>query len=159
MLVKPADNILAQLQQNPKIGLVIADMPTFFRYNKIVDAWNEHLIAPEMNTLWQKMGMTKKIDFNAEEPLPQNSILHAIERLLIYIAWNEHYDFRISKNPVDLTPFIDSKLLNKRGNSAPNTFIDFNHMGGIKGAFKYIFIGPARAVRYILKRSLQKIKS
>ena len=192
MLVKPADNILAQLQQNPKIGLVIADMPTFFRYNKIVDAWNEHLIAPEMNTLWQKMGMTKKIDFNAfhtfvmsygtfvwfkydalkplfdlnltdddvpEEPLPQNSILHAIERLLIYIAWNEHYDFRISKNPVDLTPFIDNKLLNERGNSAPNTFIDFNHMGGIKGAFKYIFIGPARAVRYILKRSLQKIKS
>ncbi|MCB5109169.1 rhamnan synthesis F family protein [Streptococcus mutans] len=192
MLVKPADNILAQLQQNPKIGLVIADMPTFFRYNKIVDAWNEHLIAPEMNTLWQKMGMTKKIDFNAfhtfvmsygtfvwfkydalkplfdlnltdddvpEEPLPQNSILHAIERLLIYIAWNEHYDFRISKNPVDLTPFIDNKLLNKRGNSAPNTFIDFNHMGGIKGAFKYIFIGPARAVKYILKRSLQKIKS
>lgn len=192
MLVKPADNILAQLQQNPKIGLVIADMPTFFRYNKIVDAWNEHLIAPEMNTLWQKMGMTKKIDFNAfhtfvmsygtfvwfkydalkplfdlnltdndvpEEPLPQNSILHAIERLLIYIAWNEHYDFRISKNPVDLTPFIDNKLLNKRGNSAPNTFVDFNYMGGIKGAFKYIFIGPARAVKYILKRSLQKIKS
>lgn len=192
MLVKPADNILAQLQQNPKIGLVIADMPTFFRYNKIVDAWNEHLIAPEMNTLWQKMGMTKKIDFNAfhtfvmsygtfvwfkydalkplfdlnltdddvpEEPLPQNSILHAIERLLIYIAWNEHYDFRISKNPVDLTPFIDNKLLNERGNSAPNTFIDFNYMGGIKGAFKYIFIGPARAVKYILKRSLQKIKS
>ncbi|MEE0813327.1 MAG: rhamnan synthesis F family protein [Streptococcus mutans] len=192
MLVKPADNILAQLQQNPKIGLVIADMPTFFRYNKIVDAWNEHLIAPEMNTLWQKMGMTKKIDFNAfhtfvmsygtfvwfkydalkplfdlnltdddvpEEPLPQNSILHAIERLLIYIVWNEHYDFRISKNPVDLTPFIDNKLLNERGNSAPNTFVDFNHMGGIKGAFKYIFIGPARAVKYILKRSLQKIKS
>ncbi|MCB5153282.1 rhamnan synthesis F family protein [Streptococcus mutans] len=192
MLVKPADYILAELQQNPKIGLVIADMPTFFRYNKIVDAWNEHLIAPEMNTLWQEMGMTKTIDFNAfhtfvmsygtfvwfkydalkplfdlnltdddvpEEPLPQNSILHAIERLLIYIAWNEHYDFRISKNPVDLTPFIDNKLLNKRGNSAPNTFIDFNHMGGIKGAFKYIFIGPARAVKYILKRSLQKIKS
>ncbi|BAQ24572.1 rhamnan synthesis F family protein [Streptococcus troglodytae] len=192
MLVKPADNILAQLQQNPKIGLVIADIPTFFRYNKIVDAWNEHLIAPEMNTLWQKMGMTKAIDFNAfhtfvmsygtfvwfkydalkplfdlnltdddvpEEPLPQNSILHAIERLLIYIAWNEHYDFRISKNPVDLTPFIDNKLLNERGNSAPNTFVDFNHMGGIRGAFKYIFIGPARAVKYILKRSLQKIKS
>lgn len=192
MLVKPADNILAQLQQNPKIGLVIADIPTFFRYNKIVDAWNEHLIAPEMNTLWQEMGMTKAIDFNAfhtfvmsygtfvwfkydalkplfdlnltdddvpEEPLPQNSILHAIERLLIYIAWNEHYDFRISKNPVDLTPFIDNKLLNERGNSAPNTFVDFNHMGGIRGAFKYIFIGPARAVKYILKRSLQKIKS
>lgn len=192
MLIKPADHILAELQRNPKIGLVIADMPTFFRYNKIVDAWNEHLIAPEMNKLWHEMGLAKTIDFNAfhtfvmsygtyvwfkydalkplfdldltdqdvpEEPLPQNSILHAIERLLIYIAWAEHYDFRISKNPVDLTPFIDNKLLNERGSSAPNTYVDFNHMGGIKGAFKYIFIGPARAVKYIIKRSLQKMKS
>lgn len=192
MLVKPADTILSEFVRNPKIGLVIADIPTFFRYNKIVNAWNEHLIAPEMNDLWQKMGMSKSIDFETfqtfvmsygtfvwfkysalkplfdldltdkdvpSEPLPQNSILHAIERLLIYIAWNEHYDFRISKNPVDLTPFIDNKLLNERGNSAPHTFVDFDHMGGIKGAFKYIFIGPARAVKYIIKRSLQKIKS
>lgn len=192
MLIKPADHILVELQRNPKIGLVIADMPTFFRYNKIVDAWNEHLIAPEMNKLWHEMGLAKTIDFNAfhtfvmsygtyvwfkydalkplfdldltdqdvpEEPLPQNSILHAIERLLIYIAWAEHYDFRISKNPVDLTPFIDNKLLNERGSSAPNTYVDFNHMGGIKGAFKYIFISPARAVKYIIKRSLQKMKS
>ncbi|EJN93686.1 rhamnan synthesis F family protein [Streptococcus ratti] len=192
MLVKPADTILSEFVRNPKIGLVIADIPTFFRYNKIVNAWNEHLIAPEMNDLWQKMGMSKSIDFETFqtfvmsygtfvwfkysalkplfdldltdkdvplEPLPQNSILHAIERLLIYIAWNEHYDFRISKNPVNLTPFIDNKLLNERGNSAPHTFVDFDHMGGIKGAFKYIFIGPARAVKYIIKRSLQKIKS
>ncbi|MGT2750209.1 rhamnan synthesis F family protein [Streptococcus orisasini] len=192
MLIKPADSILSELVSNPKIGLVIADIPTFFRYNKIVDAWNEHLIAPKMNDLWQKMGLSKSIDFEnfqtfvmsygtfvwfkysalkplfdlelsdkdvPSEPLPQNSILHAIERLLIYIAWNEHYDFRISKNPVDLTPFIDNKLLNDRGNSAPHTFVDFNHMGGIKGAFKYIFIGPAKAVKYIIKRSLQKIKS
>ncbi|WP_057490309.1 rhamnan synthesis F family protein [Streptococcus orisasini] len=192
MLIKPADSILSELVGNPKIGLVIADIPTFFRYNKIVNAWNEHLIAPEMNDLWQKMGLSKSIDFEdfqtfvmsygtfvwfkysalkplfdldlsdkdvPSEPLPQNSILHAIERLLVYIAWNEHYDFRISKNPVDLTPFIDNKLLNDRGNSAPHTFVDFNHMGGIKGAFKYIFIGPARAVKYIIKRSLQKIKS
>ena len=192
MLIKPADSILSELVGNPKIGLVIADIPTFFRYNKIVNAWNEHLIAPEMNDLWQKMGLSKSIDFEdfqtfvmsygtfvwfkysalkplfdldlsdkdvPSEPLPQNSILHAIERLLIYIAWNEHYDFRISKNPVDLTPFIDNKLLNDRGNSAPHTFVDFNHMGGIKGAFKYIFIGPAKAVKYIIKRSLQKIKS
>ncbi|MGT2924005.1 rhamnan synthesis F family protein [Streptococcus caviae] len=192
MLIKPADSILSELVSNPKIGLVIADIPTFFRYNKIVDAWNEHLIAPKMNDLWQKMGLSKSIDFEnfqtfvmsygtfvwfkysalkplfdlelsdkdvPSEPLPQNSILHAIERLLIYIAWNEHYDFRISKNPVDLTPFIDNKLLNERGNSAPHTFVDFNHMGGIKGAFKYIFIGPAKAVKYIIKRSLQKIKS
>ncbi len=189
MLVKPADNILANFNKED-LGIVIADMPTFFRYNKIVDAWNEHLIAPVMNDLWKEMGMTKAIDFNAfhtfvmsygtfawfkydalkplfdlnltaedvpAEPLPQNSILHAIERLLIYIAWNEHYDFRISKNPITLTPFIDNKLLNERGSSAPHTYVDFNHMGGIKGALKYIFIGPARAIKYIIKRTGEKI--
>lgn len=189
MLIKPADNILANFA-NDKLGLVIADIPTFFRYNKIVDAWNEHLIAPEMNDLWQKMGMTKTIDFNnfhtfvmsygtfvwfkydalkplfelnltdndvPAEPLPQNSILHAIERLLVYIAWNEHYDFRISQNPIDITPFVDNKLYNERGDSAPHTYVDFTHMGGIKGAFKYIFVGPARAVKYIIKRTLEKM--
>lgn len=189
MLIKPADNILANFD-NDKLGLVIADIPTFFRFNKIVDAWNEHLIAPEMNDLWEKMGMTKTIDFNdfhtfvmsygtfvwfkydalkplfdleltdediPAEPLPQNSILHAIERLLIYIAWNEHYDFRISKNPIDMTPFVDNKLYNERGDSAPHTYVDFTYMGGIKGAFKYIFIGPARAVKYIVRRSLEKV--
>lgn len=187
MLIKPADNILANFA-NDKLGLIIADIPTFFRYNKIVDAWNEHLIAPEMNDLWEKMGMTKSIDFNSfhtfvmsygtfvwfkydalkplfdlgltdedvpAEPLPQNSILHAIERLLVYIAWNEHYDFRISKNQIDITPFVDNKLYNERGDSAPHTYVDFTHMGGIKGAFKYIFIGPARAIKYIIKRILK----
>lgn len=189
MLIKPADNILANFD-NDKLGIVIADIPTFFRFNKIVDAWNEHLIAPAMNDLWQQMGMTKAIDFNnfhnfvmsygtyvwfkynalkplfdlgltdedvPAEPLPQNSILHAIERLLIYIAWNEHYDFRISKNPIDMTPFVDNKLYNERGDSAPHTYVDFTYMGGIKGAFKYIFVGPARAVKYIIRRSLEKV--
>ena len=189
MLIKPADNILANFD-NDKLGIVIADIPTFFRFNKIVDAWNEHLIAPAMNDLWQQMGMTKAIDFNnfhnfvmsygtyvwfkydalkplfdlgltdeavPAEPIPQNSILHAIERLLIYIAWNEHYDFRISKNPIDMTPFVDNKLYNERGDSAPHTYVDFTYMGGIKGAFKYIFIGPARAVKYIIRRSLEKV--
>ncbi|AND79152.1 rhamnan synthesis F family protein [Streptococcus pantholopis] len=191
MLLKPADSIIANFE-NEKLGLVIADIPTFFRYNKIVDAWNEHLIAPEMNKLWQQMQMTKTIDFNQfhtfvmsygtfiwfkydalaplfdlglqdkdipAEPLPQNSILHAIERLIVYIAWSQHYDFRISQNPVALTPFVDNKLYNERGSSAPHTYIDFTYMGGIKGAIKYIFIGPARAVKYIIKRSLEKLKS
>ena len=86
------------------------------------------------------------------EPLPQNSILHAIERLLIYIAWDQKYDFRISQNPHVLTPFIDNKQLNNREDLQPHTFVDFNQIGGIKGALKYIVIGPARAVKYIFKR-------
>lgn len=191
MLVKPANYILSHLEEQEDVGIVIADIPTFFRYNKIVDAYNEHRIAPAMNDLWQAMGLSKEIDFNQfhtfvmsygtyvwfkydalaplfelhltdkdvpAEPLPQNSILHAIERLLIYIAWDRNYDFRIAMNPTVLTPFIDNKLLNLRGDALPHTYVNFDHMGGIKGAIKYIFVGPARAVKYIVKRCLQKWK-
>ena len=191
MLVLPANSILANFDKREDLGLVIADIPSFFRFNKIVDAYNENQIAPAMNDLWQKMGMKKSIDFNAlhtfvmsygtyvwfkydalkalfdldltdqdvpAEPLPQNSILHAIERLLVYIAWDGNYDFRISKNPRDLTPFIDNKLLNERGDALPHTYVNFDHLGGIKGAVKYILIGPARAIKYIIKRLIRKGK-
>lgn len=191
MLILSANNILANFQAKEDLGLVIADIPTFFRYNKIVDAYNENQIAPAMNELWQEMNLSKSIDFNAlhtfvmsygtyvwfkydalkplfdleltdkdvpAEPLPQNSILHAIERLLVYIAWDRNYDFRISKNPHDLTAFIDNKLLNERGDALPHTYVNFDHLGGIKGALKYIIIGPARAIKYIIKRSWSKLK-
>ena len=192
MLVLPANTILANFDQREDLGLVIADIPSFFRFNKIVDAYNENQIAPAMNDLWQKMEMKKTIDFNAlhtfvmsygtyvwfkydalkalfdleltdqdvpAEPLPQNSILHAIERLLVYIAWDGNYDFRISKNPADLTPFIDNKLLNERGDALPHTYVNFDHLGGIKGAAKYILVGPIRAIKYIVKRLIEKGKS
>lgn len=191
MLVIPANTILANLETQADLGLVIADIPTFFRFNKIVDAYNENQIAPAMNELWQKMGRGKQIDFNAmhtfvmsygtyawfkydalrplfdlnlsdkdvpAEPLPQNSVLHAIERLLVYIAWDQNYDFRIAKNPIDLTAFIDNKLLNERGDLLPHTYVNFDHLGGIRGALKYIVIGPARALKYIVRRSLEKIR-
>ncbi|MGZ7186097.1 alpha-L-Rha alpha-1,3-L-rhamnosyltransferase, partial [Streptococcus pyogenes] len=66
------------------------------------------------------------------------------------------YDFRISKNPVELTAFIDNKLLNERGDVLPHTYVNFDHLGGIRGAAKYIFVGPARAIKYIIKKLVQK---
>lgn len=191
MLVNPANTILANMEAKDDLGLVIADIPTFFRFNKIVDAYNENQIAPAMNELWQKMGLTKDIDYNnfhtfvmsygtyvwfkydalkplfdldltdedvPAEPLPQNSVLHAIERLLVYIAWDKNYDFRIAKNPIDLTAFIDNKLLNERSDLLPHTYVNFDHIGGIKGAIKYIIVGPARAVKYIIRRLVTKLK-
>lgn len=190
MLIRPANTILANFENQANLGLVIADIPTFFRYNKIVDARNEHLIAPKMNDLWGRMELNKNIDFNSldtfvmsygtfvwfrydalaplfdldlteedipSEPLPQNSILHAIERLLVYIAWDQHYDFKISENPIFMTAFIDNKLLNERGNFAPQGYADFTYMGGIKGALKYIIIGPTMAIKYICKRIYMKV--
>lgn len=185
MLVKPAHQLLTALETQADLGLVIADIPSFFRYNKIVDAWNEHLIAPHMTELWQEMGMTKSIQFQAlstfvmsygtfvwfkydalkplfeldlarldipEEPLPQNSVLHAMERLLVYIAWDRQYDFVIAQSPVPITPFVDNKLLNRAGNN----YVNFDAMGGITGAIKYLIVGPARALKYIAKSIFKK---
>lgn len=190
MLIKPANTILQSFSEMDNLGLVIADIPTFFRYNKIVDAHNENTIAPLMNNLWEQMNLSKQIDFTSfhtfvmsygtyvwfkydtlkplfelelkeenvpKEPLPQNSILHAIERLLVYIAWDRHYDFRIMENPKHLTAFIDNKSLNLRSDLLPHTYVNFDHLGGIRGAAKYIVIGPARAVKYIIKRLLKKV--
>lgn len=192
MLVRPADQIVSQLNQNDHLGIVIADIPSFFRFNRIVVAWNEALISPEMNKLWKRMNCQKEVNFKQmntfvmsygtfvwfkydalsalfdldltdedipKEPLPQNSILHAIERLLVYIAWDKQYDFKISPNQLPITAFVDNKQLNNREDLQPHTFVDFNQIGGIKGALKYIIIGPARAVKYILKRVLGKVKS
>ena len=148
MLIKPADNIMYNFESNPSLGIVIADIPSFFRFNKVVNADVENqMIAPIMNDIWKRMKMRKKANFHdittftmsygtffwskvdvleplfnleimdseiPEEPLPQNTILHAIERILVYMAWDKNYDFKISKNPEELTPFIDNRTLNER---------------------------------------------
>lgn len=188
-LVQRAEDILANFEANPQLGLAIADIPTFFRYNRIVTAENEALMAPAMQELWERMGSKKQIQFSQldtfvmsygtfiwfrydslkplfdldlketeipEEPLQQNSILHAIERLVVYIVWDQNYDFIISPNPKHITPFLDNKQLNLRGISQGSTYVDFNQLGGIKGALKYIFTGPASAIKYIITRLKEK---
>ena len=190
-MILPADTIISQLEAET-LGLVIADIPTFFRYNKIVDAGNEALIAPAMNQLWSSMGLNKAIDFEnfhtfvmsygtfvwfkydalkplfdlkidletiPKEPLPQNSVLHAMERLLVYIAWDRHYDFRISPTPVALTPFIDNKLLNHKPVVAvPQTFADFNQNGGFKSALRYWYQANVNSAKFVTKKVIKKLK-
>lgn len=192
MLLKPANKIMANFAQREDLGLVIADVPSFFRYTKIVEPWNEFKFAEDMNMLWERMELDRAVDFKNEntfimsygtfiwfkydalkplfelnltdeeipdEPLPQHTILHSIERILVYLAWANHYDYAISQTPLYLTPFIDNRVLNIRSDNIPNTFVDFNQIGGIKGALKYIIIGPGRAVKYIFKRLIQKVKA
>ncbi|WP_438477485.1 rhamnan synthesis F family protein [Streptococcus pluranimalium] len=189
MLIQPADGLLAKLESNDNIGLVIADIPSFFRYTKIVDPWNENRFAQDMNDLWQRMGMERQIDFDKldtfimsygtfiwfkydalkplfdlnltdddipAEPLPQHTILHAIERILVYLAWNQRYDYIIAQNPVYITPFVDNNVLNIRPELLPNTYVNFDHIGGIKGALKYIYRGPGSAIKYILRRIIRR---
>lgn len=191
MLIQSADNILANLESNDNLGLVIADIPSFFRYTKIVDPWNENRFADDMNVLWQRMNMTRQLDFSQMdtfimsygtfiwfkkdtlqplfdlelsedeiplEPIPQHTILHSIERILVYLAWANDYDYAISKNDLYITPFVDNKVLNIRPDLIPNTFVNFDNIGGIKGALHYIYRGPASAIKYIIKRLLRKGK-
>ncbi|EKF52587.1 rhamnan synthesis F family protein [Lactococcus garvieae] len=148
MLIISADNIMRNFEKNSKLGIVIADIPSFFRFNRVVDADNENkMIAPIMNDMWKRMKMRKKVNFHdfktftmsygtyfwvqtevleplfdleitkkevPNEPLPQNTILHAIERIMIYLAWDKDLDFRISKTRQELSPFIDARTFNQR---------------------------------------------
>lgn len=190
-MIVPADSIVENLKSDT-LGLVIADIPSFFRYNKIVDAGNEALIAPLMNNLWQEMKLEKTIDFESyqtfvmsygtfvwfkydalkplfdlklddsdipEEPLPQNSILHAMERMLVYIAWNQHYDFRICPTPRMLTPFIDNKILNhKQIAPVPESFADFSQMGGARVALKNWHQTNVNTFKFLGKKILKKFR-
>ncbi|MGT2799393.1 rhamnan synthesis F family protein [Streptococcus marmotae] len=189
MLLKPAGSILANLEQDNRLGLVIADIPSFFRYTKIVDPWNENKFAAGMNELWEKMGLNRTIDFDKmntfimsygtfiwfkydaikplfdlelsgdeipAEPIPQHTILHSIERILVYLAWAQRFDYAISRNELYLTPFVDNTVLNIRPDTLPNTYVNFDNIGGIKGALKYLYRGPGSAIKYILRRILRK---
>lgn len=189
MLIKPANRIISELEKNHELGLVIADIPSFFRYTKIVDPWNESRFAEDMNELWSRMNLGRELDFTTfdtfimsygtyiwfkyealkplfdlditddeipAEPLPQHTILHSIERILMYIAWAKGYDYRISQAKFYITPFVDNKVLNIRPDLMPNTYVNFDHIGGIKGALKYIYRGPGSAIKYILRRVLYK---
>lgn len=190
MLVKPADAIIANLKTKNHLGLIIADIPTYFRYVTL-DPFYEGMLSEDMNRLWKKMGLTKELDFLAfstyvmsygtfawfrydalkplfdldltdqdvpEEPLPQVSILHAIERMLVYIAWANDYDFLISKNPIALPPFVDINLLNTREGIRfnPVAVPDFTYFGGVSGAVKYWFWVTKKILRYIAKRLLKR---
>ncbi|MBB5887673.1 rhamnan synthesis F family protein [Lactovum miscens] len=147
MLVKPADNIISQMNLNNNLGVVIADIPSYFRYNYTINfARESEALSPIMNKLWDKLKRRKTIDFSSlddfimsygtffwarrevleplfnldlkdidipEEPLGQNTVLHVIERILVYLAWDMNYDFKISPNEKKLPPFIDRQKNNK----------------------------------------------
>lgn len=192
MMLKQANQILASFDASDDLGLAIADIPSFFRYTRIVEPWNENKFANGMNALWQRMNLPKQLDFNSihtfimsygtfiwfkydalkplfdlnitddeipAEPLPQHTVLHSIERLLVYIAWANDYDYIISENSVHITPFVDNTVLNLRADLVPATYINFDQIGGIKGALKYIIVGPGTAVKYILRRIKRKLQS
>ena len=128
-LLKPAQAIFQEFEKNPKLGLMIADVPSFFEHFYGPTYITERDIWPDMQEIWQKINFENPkelqqkdsyvmsygtmiwyrpealtnllaVDIQAavpQEPLPYNSILHAFERLLVYVSWANGYDFRISQ--------------------------------------------------------------
>ncbi|GBG96551.1 rhamnan synthesis F family protein [Lactococcus termiticola] len=188
MLLKPADNIMRNFEARPDLGIVIADMPSFFRLNKIVDPDNENKkIAPYLNNLWERMGLgdIRKVNFHdfstytmsygtffwaktevieplfaveikpseiPPEPLPQNTMLHAIERILVYMAWGKDMDFAISKNPVEMTPFVDQKTFNLRWSISPQNANDVP----LRVLTKLFVKRTVRFIKYRIKKLIGK---
>lgn len=131
--------LVAYLNNNPKVGLIVPDVPHYFKYQGSLWGGNES----ECQALWHSLGCKKYIDFAGEkspifpvgfmflyrplalaplwsdisiyefpeEPLRNNrTILHAIERLPVYIAWDEGYDYRVAVGPEHLSSAFDYKV-------------------------------------------------
>jgi rhamnosyltransferase len=128
-LLKPAQQIFEEFEKNPKLGLMIADVPSFFEHFYGPTYITERDIWQDMEQIWNKIDFDKPkelkqkdsyvmsygtmlwyrpdalrnllevdiIEAIPEEPLPYNSILHAFERLVVYGAWANGYDFEISQ--------------------------------------------------------------
>jgi rhamnosyltransferase len=130
-LIRPAQNIFQLFTENPKIGVVIPDVPTFFDFFHGPAFYNENKLWPKMLDIWDEIDFTGKekrnlaqrmnyvmsfgtmiwyrpealdnllrLDFTDRvpaEPLPYDSVLHAFERLLVYVSWGNGFDYRISQ--------------------------------------------------------------
>ncbi|MFC4653050.1 rhamnan synthesis F family protein [Lactococcus nasutitermitis] len=128
-LLKPAQQIFQEFEKNPQLGLMIADVPSFFDHFYGPTYITERDIWHYMYEMWQKIdfknpkelkqkdsyvmsygtmiwyrpeALQNLLEINIaeavpEEPIPYNSILHAFERLIVYAAWVNGYDFRISQ--------------------------------------------------------------
>ncbi|HFI0518644.1 TPA: rhamnan synthesis F family protein, partial [Streptococcus suis] len=146
MMFTKTDSILFEFLNNNNIGVVLPDIPTSFRLQRLVDADMENKLSIELNQLWSEVSERKKIDFSdfdsfvmpyggavwlkrdvvshlLKVPVSQliqddyykrNKLLSIIDRLVIYLAWDKGYDFRVIENTKSLPSFIDNKVLNRQ---------------------------------------------
>lgn len=146
-LLQQAGKIVKSFQQNPALGIVIPDIPRFWRYVAPVRHETEAPFIGMMNDLWSRLRCEKKVDFESAsafimpygtmfwyrpnalakisslnlsveevpiEPLPERSVLHALERLMVYVAWDAGFDYKIVP-PKEIAPgFIDGIARNRQ---------------------------------------------
>jgi len=139
-VVIPGNAIVSDFANRPELGVVISDVPSFFRANRIVYPEGEAPLLPLADNLWERMNFHQAAPFKPHstfimsygtffwarydaikpllelniadelpvEPVPENhTILHALERMWVYVAWAQGYDFAISEGRY-LTVFADA---------------------------------------------------
>lgn len=90
------------------------------------------------------LDITKEVP---NEPLPFDSLLHAFERLLVYVSWANGFDYLISSNH-EVTGFTVSRAANRMLMDPAVTVGD---------KIKWEDLGGKRAMKYVIAKSLDKV--
>ena len=137
MMINCSNNIISNFIENDELGIVIADIPSLFRYIKNDKNYNKKLYD-YIDQIWNDFKVKKKLKINDKktfifsygtylwfkfdalrpffninekyipnEPLTECTTLHLIERLFVYIAWSQNYDFKISRNLIQIPAYLD----------------------------------------------------
>ena len=136
MMINCTNNIISNFLEYDELGIVIADIPSLFRYKKLNKNYNKNLFV-FIDKIWNDLKIKKKLNndnksfvfsygtflwfkfdalrpfFNISEkhipnePLGKLTKLHLIERLFVYIAWSQNYDFKISSNLIQIPAYLD----------------------------------------------------
>ena len=137
MMINCTNNIISNFLEYDELGIVIADIPSLFRYRKL-DKKNNKKLFTFINKIWNDLNVKKKLKINnnknfvfsygtflwfkfdalrpffninekhiPNEPLGGITELHLIERLFVYIAWSQNYDFKISSNLIQIPAYLD----------------------------------------------------
>lgn len=92
--------------------------------------------------------------------LPDTSVLHAIERLFVYVSWGEGYDYRIAKLADYTTEFLTTLAVNKQAyEKERNTpLLTIGIKGAIKNKTKREMIKMAKKMPPSVKARLVRLK-
>lgn len=185
-LIKPAENVLAEFAKNPKLGIIIPDIPSVFqKYQAGTVAYYEKENIPYIIDLWKIIDAERKINFakintfvmpygtmfwyrppalakltSAEipdekippEPLGVNgSILHAIERSLVYVAWDSGYNYKYTQSSKYMSGFYNNVAYN-------NQPVQDSIHRGVKDATKIAILSYLRFAKYFTHIPIQKVR-
>lgn len=91
--------------------------------------------------------------------LPDTSVLHAIERLFVYVAWGQGYDYRISKLKDYTSEFITTLAVNKQAidKERHTPTITIGIKGAVKDKLKRTLIALAKRMPTPLRGNLLRL--